>query len=191
MDSTDKTATTDGQDPSPVEDGTDAGADHSAPEAETPPHGELWKGEDGTPAESEAEGETVDRDASVTPAETNTSGTMTDEELAAIVEDLETSITVVGCGGAGSNTVTRMTGEGIHSARLVAANTDAQHFAEQARADSKILLGRRVCRPDAVPVRTRTSARTRPRRPSRTSGPRTWSSSQRDWAAALARGRRP
>jgi len=75
--------------------------------------------------------------------ELRTSGTMTDEELAAIVEDLETSITVVGCGGAGSNTVTRMSREGIEGATLVAANTDAQHLAEQARADSKLLLGRR------------------------------------------------
>jgi len=72
-----------------------------------------------------------------------TSGAMTDEELAAVVEDLETKITVVGCGGAGGNTVTRMTEEGIHGARLVAANTDAQHLADEVRSDTKILIGKK------------------------------------------------
>ncbi|WP_254537365.1 cell division protein FtsZ [Halomarina litorea] len=72
----------------------------------------------------------------------NTSGTMTDEELAEVVRDLETKITVFGCGGAGGNTVTRMAQEGIHGAQTVAANTDAQHLADQVQADSKILIGR-------------------------------------------------
>jgi cell division protein FtsZ len=70
------------------------------------------------------------------------SGTMTDEELAGVVESLETEITVFGCGGAGGNTVTRMRQEGIHGAELVAANTDAQHLANQVEADTKILIGR-------------------------------------------------
>ncbi|MFT4944913.1 MAG: cell division protein FtsZ [Halovenus sp.] len=70
------------------------------------------------------------------------SGQMSDEELASVVEELETKITVVGCGGAGGNTVTRMTEEGIHGAKLVAANTDAQHLADEVQADSKILIGR-------------------------------------------------
>jgi len=74
--------------------------------------------------------------------ETSTSGQMTDEELADVVKDLETKITVVGCGGAGGNTVTRMTEEGIHGAKLVAANTDAQHLADEVAADTKILIGR-------------------------------------------------
>jgi cell division protein FtsZ len=77
-----------------------------------------------------------------TGASPNPSGTMTDEELAAVVKDLETKITVVGCGGAGGNTVTRMAQEGIHGASLVAANTDAQHLAQQVIADTKILIGR-------------------------------------------------
>ncbi len=72
-----------------------------------------------------------------------TSGQMTDEELAAVVEDLETKITVVGCGGAGGNTVTRMTEEGIHGAKLVAANTDAQHLADEVESDTKILIGKK------------------------------------------------
>ncbi len=71
-------------------------------------------------------------------------GTMTDEELSAVVEDLETKITVVGCGGAGGNTVSRMMEEGIHGAKLVAANTDAQHLADEVEADTKILIGREL-----------------------------------------------
>ena len=73
----------------------------------------------------------------------STSGQMTDEELASVVKDLETKITVVGCGGAGGNTVTRMMDEGIHGAKLVAANTDAQHLADEVEADTKILIGRK------------------------------------------------
>jgi cell division protein FtsZ len=78
-----------------------------------------------------------------TRGEPSTSGQMTDEELADVVEDLETKITVVGCGGAGGNTVTRMTEEGIHGAKLVAANTDAQHLADEVEADTKILIGKK------------------------------------------------
>lgn len=78
-----------------------------------------------------------------TEADISTSGTMTDDELADIVSDLQTKITVFGCGGAGSNTVTRMAEEGIHGATLIATNTDAQHLAEQVSADSKILIGRK------------------------------------------------
>ena len=78
-----------------------------------------------------------------TAEEPSTSGQMTDEELASVVKDLETKITVVGCGGAGGNTVTRMMEEGIHGAKLVAANTDAQHLADEVAADTKILIGKK------------------------------------------------
>jgi len=73
----------------------------------------------------------------------STSGQMTDEELESVVKDLETKITVIGCGGAGGNTVTRMMDEGIHGAKLIAANTDAQHLANEVQADTKILIGRK------------------------------------------------
>jgi len=33
--------------------------------------------------------------------------------------------------------------EGIHGAKLVAANTDAQHLADEVMADTKILIGRK------------------------------------------------
>jgi cell division protein FtsZ len=75
------------------------------------------------------------------PEAASSSGMMTDDELASVVKDLETKITVVGCGGGGGNTVTRMATEGIHGAKLVAANTDAQHLADQVVSDEKILIG--------------------------------------------------
>jgi cell division protein FtsZ len=92
--------------------------------------------------ESASEGEAQPAQTSETD-EMNTSGTMSDDELASVVKDLETKITVVGCGGAGGNTVTRMMQEGIHGAKLVAANTDAQHLADEVKADTKILIGRK------------------------------------------------
>ena len=73
------------------------------------------------------------------------SGTMTDEELKDVLSDLETNITVVGCGGGGGNTINRMFEEGIHGAKLVAGNTDVQHLVE-IEADTKILLGQQKTR---------------------------------------------
>ena len=93
-------------------------------------------------AEHREEDPTGDGSANSNDHSPNASGTMTDDELASVVDDLETKITVVGCGGAGGNTVTRMHDEGIHGAKLVAANTDAQHLAGEVEADTKILIGR-------------------------------------------------
>jgi cell division protein FtsZ len=93
-------------------------------------------------AEHREEDPTGDGSANPNDHSPNASGTMTDDELASVVDDLETKITVVGCGGAGGNTVTRMHDEGIHGAKLVAANTDAQHLAGEVAADTKILIGR-------------------------------------------------
>ncbi|MEF8757245.1 MAG: cell division protein FtsZ [Halobacteriales archaeon] len=73
-------------------------------------------------------------------ADPTRSGEMTDEELEDVLQELETNITVVGCGGAGSNTIDRMFEEGIHGAKLVAANTDVQHLVD-IEADEKILMG--------------------------------------------------
>lgn len=75
--------------------------------------------------------------------ETSTSDTdvgLDDDALEQVVNQRSTEITVVGCGGAGSNTVNRMVAEGISGANLLAANTDAQHLLE-VDADNKILLG--------------------------------------------------
>ena len=90
-----------------------------------------------------AEADPAEQETTSTDEQPSTSGQMTDDELASVVKDLETKITVVGCGGAGGNTVTRMMEEGIHGAKLVAANTDAQHLADEVQADTKILIGKK------------------------------------------------
>ncbi len=89
-------------------------------------------------AEEPGAGDAVDA-----PGDGESSGTepTTDEELQEMLVDLQTDITVVGCGGAGGNTVNRMYEEGIEGATLVAANTDAQHLYE-IDYDRMILLGK-------------------------------------------------
>lgn len=67
------------------------------------------------------------------------------EDLDQILSELKTEITVIGCGGSGSNTITRMMEEGIHGAKLVALNTDAQHLI-RTHADQRILIGRQRTR---------------------------------------------
>jgi len=52
-------------------------------------------------------------------------------------------IVVVGCGGAGSNSVTRLTEMGIQGAYTVALNTDAKALAVT-KADKKILIGKEL-----------------------------------------------
>ena len=54
-------------------------------------------------------------------------------------------IVVVGCGGAGSNTVSRLSGMGLERAWTVAVNTDSQHLTAT-RADEKILIGSKLTR---------------------------------------------
>ena len=68
-------------------------------------------------------------------------GQMNDDELRDVLDELQTKVTVVGCGGGGNNTLTRMHEEGIHGADLVAVNTDAQHLVNT-QADQKILIGK-------------------------------------------------
>lgn len=68
-----------------------------------------------------------------------------DAELDQVLKDLRTEIVVIGCGGSGSNTISRMMEEGIKGAKLVAINTDAQHLA-RTRAERRILIGRQRTR---------------------------------------------
>jgi cell division protein FtsZ len=78
----------------------------------------------------------------LTKAQTDkTSVAQNNEDLDQILAELKTEIAVIGCGGSGSNTITRMMEEGIHGARLVAINTDAQHLI-RTHADQRILIGR-------------------------------------------------
>ena len=55
------------------------------------------------------------------------------------------NIAVCGCGGAGQNTVTRLTEMGIEGATTVSLNSDAKHLAV-GKADKKILIGKELTR---------------------------------------------
>src|SRR3989442_6784427 len=50
-----------------------------------------------------------------------------DEEIEKIVESINVSIKIVGCGGGGSNTINPCSEAGITGAQLAAVNTDAKH----------------------------------------------------------------
>ena len=64
-------------------------------------------------------------------------------ELEKVLEGLTTNIKVVGCGGAGTNTIARCVAAQISGAELVALNTDAQHLL-LTDAPHKILIGRHL-----------------------------------------------
>lgn len=68
-----------------------------------------------------------------------------DEELLKFIESAKPKIYVVGAGGSGSNTATRMSELGIEGANVVAMNTDAPHLA-RTKSHRKILLGKKVTR---------------------------------------------
>jgi len=66
-----------------------------------------------------------------------------DEELRKILETRKANIKVVGSGGAGNNTITRMMEVGIVGAETVAVNTDAQDLL-YSDADAKVLIGKEI-----------------------------------------------
>jgi cell division protein FtsZ len=68
-----------------------------------------------------------------------------DEELEEVLAGLKTTIKVVGCGGAGSNTIARCSDSGITGADLISINTDAQHLL-LSPSPHKILIGRHLTR---------------------------------------------
>ena len=67
----------------------------------------------------------------------------TDEQLRQILESKKAVIKVVGCGGAGGNTVSRLMQVGIAGAESIAINTDAQDLL-YTDADIKILIGKEI-----------------------------------------------
>jgi cell division protein FtsZ len=69
----------------------------------------------------------------------------TDEDLRKILETRKAEIKVMGVGGAGNNTVSRMMQVGVIGAQIIAANTDAQDLL-YTDADRKVLLGRDLTR---------------------------------------------
>jgi cell division protein FtsZ len=66
-----------------------------------------------------------------------------DEELRKILESKKAEIKVVGIGGAGGNTISRMVQVGITGAETIAMNTDAQDLL-YTDADTKVLLGKEL-----------------------------------------------
>lgn len=64
-------------------------------------------------------------------------------ELEEVLAGLTTTIKVVGCGGAGTNTISRCIEGGISGAELVALNTDAQHLL-LAGVPHRVLIGRHI-----------------------------------------------
>src|SRR3990172_9522117 len=70
-------------------------------------------------------------------------GSGDDDDIQKIVDSLNVSIKIIGCGGGGSNTVNRCTEAGITGAQLAAVNTDAKHLLA-VHAPRKILIGKRL-----------------------------------------------
>ncbi len=94
-------------------------------------------------------GRSLVRDAQVEteriPVEDQVPMNSEDEELRRVLANLRTNIKIVGCGGAGCNTINRIVEEGIVGADIFALNTDAQHLLT-VHAPHKILIGRRATR---------------------------------------------
>ncbi|WP_296789112.1 cell division protein FtsZ [uncultured Methanobrevibacter sp.] len=66
-----------------------------------------------------------------------------DEDLINIIQGVKTNIFVVGAGGAGNNTISRLNEMGIEGATTIAVNTDAQDLF-YSQSSKKILLGRQT-----------------------------------------------
>ena len=70
----------------------------------------------------------------------------TDEsELEALVSKLKTNILIIGSGGAGNNTLTRLYKEGMTAIELLAVNTDAQHLLNTP-IPHRMLIGKKLTR---------------------------------------------
>jgi len=68
-----------------------------------------------------------------------------DLEIERIAEGLNVCIKLVGCGGAGSNTVNRFFEQGVSGVQTLAINTDAKHLLS-VKASRKILIGKTLTR---------------------------------------------
>jgi len=95
-------------------------------------------------AEMESE-DTFEENISIEEPRPSTSATLKqndiDAELEAMLSQQTAKIKVVGAGGAGNNTINRITEVGIKGAQTIAINTDAQDLL-YCSADKKILIGR-------------------------------------------------
>ncbi len=68
-----------------------------------------------------------------------------EDEILEVLEQLKTNIKVIGVGGSGCNTVSRMYEEGIAGAELIAVNTDAQQL-YYTKAHRRLLIGKKRTR---------------------------------------------
>ena len=68
-----------------------------------------------------------------------------EKDIIKTMQQLRTIIKVVGIGGSGCNTITRMFEEGIEGAELIAVNTDAQHL-YYTKAHTRLLIGKNITR---------------------------------------------
>ncbi|MEM5777684.1 MAG: cell division protein FtsZ [Candidatus Aenigmatarchaeota archaeon] len=66
-----------------------------------------------------------------------------DEELKQLLESKFNKIRIIGCGGAGNNTITRLMDAGVEGAETIIINTDAQDLL-YSDAHTKILIGRNL-----------------------------------------------
>lgn len=70
---------------------------------------------------------------------------ISDQELDDITKKLKPAIKIIGCGGAGCNTINRCVDAKIYGAELFALNTDAQHLLH-INSPHKLLIGKRTTR---------------------------------------------
>jgi len=81
---------------------------------------------------------TNEKNSPRTPADKN-------KALEAVLRSHQTRIRVVGCGGGGNNTISRLMEAGVNGIETLAINTDAQDLLA-ATADDKILIGQNITR---------------------------------------------
>ncbi|HET6399393.1 MAG TPA: cell division protein FtsZ, partial [Candidatus Thermoplasmatota archaeon] len=79
------------------------------------------------------------------PSGAITNFTAREGDLDKVMRSLITKVKVIGCGGAGSNTIQRCLEEELGDIELIAVNTDAQHLLA-ARSPHKLLIGRHLTR---------------------------------------------
>ncbi len=78
-------------------------------------------------------------------ATTPAGGSQTDDEIRRIADQLSVCIKIVGCGGAGCNTINRCVAAGITGAQFYALNTDAKHLLS-IQVPVKVLIGKATTR---------------------------------------------
>ncbi|HYM38710.1 MAG TPA: cell division protein FtsZ [Thermoplasmata archaeon] len=87
--------------------------------------------------------EQEEKEKAAAAAKPEAAKTADDADIEKIVESINVSIKIVGCGGGGSNTIDRCSEAGITGAQLCAINTDAKHLLS-VHAPKKILIGKRL-----------------------------------------------